>query len=170
MGAHGFSLLGLLPSPPTGFYSRALFEANPEVSRSRDGIRWMNPSLLLRLTGRGQGKPSVFNNTYQNNRSKRFLLCLAARLDGLPRGDGVISVNLVLHQRCLMFDLWQRPTQSPTQLQVCAKDVPLPLPKACGLEGATREITRLLGVCAWGWQCLGVRSLGEFTSLCKISS
>lgn len=129
----------------------------------------MNPSLSLLLIGRGQGKPSVFNNIYQNNRSKWFLLCLAARLDGLPQGHGV-RMNLMLHQRCLVFDLWQRPTQSSTQLQVCTKDVPLPLPKARGLEGETQEITRLLGGCARGWQCLGVHSLGEFTSLCKISS
>ena len=45
-----------------------------------------------------------------------------------------------------MFDLLQRLTQSSTQLQICAKDVPLLLPKAYGLGGATQAVTRLLGV------------------------
>lgn len=65
----------------------------------------MNPSLLLCLTGKIQSKPSIFNvfliiNTTflkRNNESKCFLLRLAAHLDGVPRGEDAVRMNLVLH-------------------------------------------------------------------------
>lgn len=75
-------------------------------------------------------------------------------------------MNLALHHG-VMFGLLERLTQSSKQLQVCAKAVPLLLPKAYGLKGATQAMTGLLGVRAWGWQWLRVKddhSLGEFTS------
>lgn len=128
----------------------------------------MNPSLLPCLMGRVQGKPGVFNVylminvTFLNrhNQSKWFLLCLAAHLDGLPRGEGVIRRNLVLHC-CLTFNLLQRLSQSSMQLWACAKAVPLLLPKAYGLEEATQAIIQLLGVRAWG---VSVSGCGQTTA------
>lgn len=70
--------------------------------------------LLFCLMGKVQSKPGVFNvflviNTTflnRNNKSGCFLLCLAAYLDGVPRGEDAVRANVVLHL-CLTFTLLQ---------------------------------------------------------------